>query len=188
MLRVGQSVQRRGKPGEDGKITAMRTLLLQRHAKSDWSNPELADHDRPLNQRGKRNAERMGRVLKDEDLMPDLILTSTAKRARQTAKRVVGAGGYSGTVEETRALYLANPPGYAAAIRKVQDDCSRVMVVGHNPGLEEFVEQLTKTAIRLPTAALVQIELPLERWRDFDEHTQGNVVGVWRPRGLSRGR
>src|SRR5947209_3702004 len=163
----------------------MRTLLLLRHAKSDWSNPELADHDRPLNRRGKGNAERMGCLVKDEDLLPDLIITSTAKRARQTVKRVVSASGYTRTVEETQALYLADPADYRGALREVQDDCGRVMVVGHNPGLEEFVEQLTGTAIRLPTAALVQIELPLEHWRDFEEQTEGKVMGVWRPRELS---
>jgi phosphohistidine phosphatase len=163
----------------------MRTLLLLRHAKSDWSDPELADHDRPLNQRGKRNAERMGRLLKDEELLPDLILTSTATRARETVKRVVSASGYAGKVEKTQALYLADPAGYVATLREVEDEYSRVMVVGHNPGLEELAQRLTGTAIRLPTAALVQIAFPLKHWRDLDDQTEGQALGVWRPRELS---
>jgi phosphohistidine phosphatase len=163
----------------------MKTLLLLRHAKSDWSNPELADHERPLNQRGKRDARRVGRLLQDEQLLPDLILTSTAKRTRRTVKGLVPAVSYAGKIKAKRELYLAGPEAYLEVLRAVPDRYQRVMVVGHNPGLEEWVEQLTGTATILPTAALAQVLLPIKRWRDLGEDTKGELRGVWRPRELT---
>ena len=90
----------------------MKTLLILRHAKSDWETPDVADHDRPLNGRGKRDAPRMGRLLRDENLVPDLIISSTAKRARKTAKLVAEASGYEGEIRLAETLYLAGPEAY----------------------------------------------------------------------------
>jgi phosphohistidine phosphatase len=163
----------------------MKTLLVLRHAKSDWSTPDLADHDRPLNKRGERDAPRMGRLVRDEHLVPDLILTSTAKRTRQTVGALVAAAGYAGDVKATRALYGAGPEAYVHVLRGVPDQYQRVMVVGHNPGVEALVEQLTGSATRLPTAALAHLVLPVTHWRDLDGKTQGEMRGVWRPRELS---
>jgi phosphohistidine phosphatase len=162
----------------------MKTLLLLRHAKSDWSTPGVADHERPLNKRGKRDAPRMGRLLQDENLLPDLILTSTAKRTRQTVKATVEAGSYTGKVKASPALYLAGPEAYIEVLRGVPDKYRRVMVVGHNPGLEEWLEQLTGTKTILPTAALAQVELPITQWREVGEDNKGELRGVWRPREL----
>lgn len=97
------------------------TLLRLRHATSDWSDHELSKHNRPLQQRDKRDAERMSRVLTDEDLTPDLILISTAKRARQMVERVVSPSDCSGTVEETRAFSLADPMASIQVLREGQD-------------------------------------------------------------------
>jgi phosphohistidine phosphatase len=163
----------------------MKTLLVLRHAKSDWSDARLADHDRPLNKRGARDAPRMGRLVRDERLIPDLILTSTAMRTRQTVEALVVATGYAGDVDARPDLYGAGPEACVQALRGVPDRYQRVMVVGHNPGVEALVEQLTGSATRLPTAALAQIVLPLTHWRDLDEHTRGELQGVWRPRELS---
>jgi phosphohistidine phosphatase len=162
----------------------MKTLLLLRHAKSDWSDPQLGDRDRPLNKRGKRDAPRMGRLLRDEDLIPDLVITSTAKRARKTVEAMATAGSYTGEIQEAPALYLAGPDAYIQVLRAVPDKYPRVMVVGHNPGLEDFVTQLTGLATSLPTAALARVDLPITRWRELGEETDGQLVGVWRPREL----
>ncbi|MFB3041695.1 MAG: histidine phosphatase family protein, partial [Candidatus Poribacteria bacterium] len=83
----------------------MKTLLILRHAKSSWEHPELTDHDRPLNKRGKRDAPRMGKLLRVQGLVPDLIMSSTAKRARSTAKTVARKSGYKEKVELTPAFY-----------------------------------------------------------------------------------
>jgi phosphohistidine phosphatase len=172
-------------PAKPIRTENMKTLLLLRHAKSDWSDPQVADHDRPLNKRGKRDAPRMGRLLQDENLLPDLILTSTAKRTRKTAEAIIAVSDYTGKVKAKPALYLAGPEAYITVLRSVPDKYRRVMVVGHNPGLEELLEQLTGTMTILPTAALAEVELPITQWRELGEETKGELRGVWRPRELT---
>ncbi len=161
----------------------MKTLLILRHAKSDWDQPGVADHDRTLNPRGKRDAPRVGQWLRDEHLVPDLIISSSAKRARKTAKLVADASGYEGEVVLEKDFYLAGPEAYFEVLKKVRDACHIVMVVGHNPGLEELVVALTGEAEPLPTAAVAQIALPISRWREIGEEIEGELVYLWRPRG-----
>jgi phosphohistidine phosphatase len=162
----------------------MKTLLLLRHAKSSWKHPELADHDRPLNKRGKRTAPLMGALLQDEDLIPDLILCSSAVRTHITAILVAKSCTYTGEIKQTRKLYLAEPQTYLEVLQQVSEKHGRVLVVGHNPGLEELIEALTGEAMVMPTAALAYIELPLKRWRDLDMNTECKLVNVWRPKNL----
>ena len=162
----------------------MKTLLLLRHAKSSWKHPELADHDRPLNKRGKRMAPLMGALLQDEDLIPDLILCSSAVRAHTTALLVAKACTYMGKIKQTRELYLAEPQTYVEVLCQVADKHARVLVVGHNPGLEALIETLTGEAMAMPTAALAQVELSLKRWSDLDTDTDYKLVNVWRPKDL----
>lgn len=162
----------------------MKTLLLLRHAKSSWKQLELADHDRPLNKRGKRTAPRMGELLKEEDLVPDLILSSSAVRAHDTALLVAKACGYTGKIKKTRELYLGEPQAYVEILRQVAEKHARVLVVGHNPGLEMLIETLTGEAMAMPTAALAYVELPLKRWSDLDLITECKLVNVWRPKDL----
>ena len=165
-------------------LNAMKTLLLLRHAKSSWKHPELADHDRPLNKRGKRTAPLMGALLQDEDLSPDLILCSSAVRAHMTALLVAKASAYAGKIKQTPRLYLAEPKTYVEVLRQVDEKHGHVLVVGHNPGLEALIEALTGEAMMMPTAALVKVELPLKRWRDLDLNTECKLVTVWRPKDL----
>lgn len=162
----------------------MKTLLVLRHAKSSWADASLADHDRPLKKRGRRDAPRMGELIRDEGLTPDLIVSSTAKRARQTAAPVAEACGYEGEVQFTRDLYHADPEEIVQVLRPLPDEAERVLIVGHNPGLEDLVEALTDGYERMPTAALAQIELPIERWADLREDTEGELIALWLPREL----
>jgi phosphohistidine phosphatase len=163
----------------------MKTLLILRHAKSSWSNASLADHARPLNERGRHDAPRMGRLLRQEDLLPQLIISSTATRALATAEAVAMAGGYEGEIQTTRRLYHAGPESYLAVLRGVADDYDQVMVVGHNPGVEELVDHLTGQAETMSTAALAHIQLPIEQWQELNKEVEGKLVGLWRPRELS---
>jgi phosphohistidine phosphatase len=162
----------------------MKTLLLLRHAKSSWKHPELADHDRTLNKRGKRTAPLMGELLQDEDLIPDLILCSSAVRANTTALLVAKACNYPGEIQQTRELYLAEPQAYIEVLHQVAEKHARVLVVGHNPGLEMLIEALTGETITMPTAALAHIELSLERWRDLTLNTKCKLLNMWRPKIL----
>jgi phosphohistidine phosphatase len=162
----------------------MKTLLILRHAKSSWKQEGLTDHDRPLNKRGKRDAPRMGKLLRESGLAPDLIISSTAKRARKTASKVAKKCEYQGVIELTGELYLAPPQDYLRVLRNVPDDYSRVMVVGHNPGLEELLSVLTGTRTQLPTAALAQVDLPIDRWQELDGAVEGELCDLWLPREL----
>jgi phosphohistidine phosphatase len=162
----------------------MKTLLILRHAKSSWKNPGLADRDRPLNQRGKQDAPRIGQLLRDERLTPDLILCSTAQRARDTAEAVAEVSGYEGEIEFKPEFYVGEPEAYLRALRGVSDDYQCVVVVGHNPGLEELVETLSGEAETMPTGALAQVSLPIQRWRQLEGETEGKLINVWRPREL----
>lgn len=162
----------------------MKTLLLLRHAKSSWKHPELADHDRPLNKRGKRTAPLMGEILQEQGLIPDLILCSSAVRAHSTAILVAKACNYLGEIRQTRELYLAEPQAYIEVLRQVTEKYAHVLVVGHNPGLESLLEALTGEAMAMPTAALACIELAVKRWRDLDMNTEGKLVNLWRPKNL----
>ncbi len=163
----------------------MKTLLLLRHAKSSWKDENQADHDRPLNRRGKEDAPRMGRHIAAERLMPDLILSSTAKRARKTAAKVAEHCGYSGEVRKLNELYLAAPDVYIATLHALPDDVRRVLVVGHNPGMQMLVAVLSGANGDFPTAALAQIELPIDAWSDLTRETRGRLVRLWRPRELA---
>jgi phosphohistidine phosphatase len=160
----------------------MKTLLILRHAKSSWKHADLADHDRPLNKRGKCDAPQVGKLLREQELTPDLILSSTARRARATAELVAEESGYEGEIALSRDLYAAEPQAYIEALVRLPDSYARVMIVGHNPGLEELLEMLTDQNEPLPTAALAQVQLPIRRWSELSEETQGKLVGIWRPK------
>ena len=162
----------------------MKTLLILRHAKSSWNYPELPDYDRPLNARGKRDAPRMGKHLRREGLIPDRILTSSAKRARKTANKVAKSCGYTGKVKKLDALYDTVPGIYFETLQALPDKYQSVMVVGHNPTMEQLVNHLTGEIKRMPTAALAHIELPIHSWETLDLYTKGTLVNLWTPKTL----
>ena len=165
----------------------MKTLLILRHAKSSWKSTGLADHDRPLNKRGKRDAPRMGSLLREESLIPDLIISSSAKRACMTVEAVVEESGYDGEVRFSRELYAAGPEAYLQALQVLDDEVECVMVVGHNPDLEELLEILTAEIEVLPTAALSQVALDIDHWQDLPLEAGeplGKLVALWRPREM----
>ena len=159
----------------------MKVLLILRHGKSSWKHPGLADHDRPLNKRGLRDAPRVGQLLREAGLVPDRVVSSTAERARATADLAAGEAGYSGAVEHSRRLYLASAPEIVRVLGEVGGDAARLLVVGHNPGLEELVAVLTGCSVVLPTAALVEVELDLQSWSMLEVGTPARLVNLWRP-------
>jgi phosphohistidine phosphatase len=163
----------------------MKTLLVLRHAKSSWSDQTLDDHERPLNERGLRDAPRMGALVRERRLTPDLIISSDAMRARMTAEAVAETDRAVGEIQLDPRLYLAGPADILAVLREVTETTVRtVMIVGHNPGLEYLVAQLTGDPHDFPTAALAEILLPIDQWRDLELSTRGTLAGLWRPKEL----
>lgn len=154
----------------------MKTLLILRHAKSSWDEPELADIQRPLNKRGKNDAPRVGEIIKEAGLLPDIILSSPAVRAVKTAEAAADICGYEGEIEIRENFYPGSPGDYIEALNEIPDGYGRVMVVGHNPGLEELLSDLTGKSEPLPTAALAQVELAIQRWIDLDDEVLGKVA------------
>ena len=162
----------------------MKILFLLRHAKSSWKDSGIPDHDRPLKKRGKRDAPRMGELMVKEELFPDLIISSSAKRACKTTELLVEEAGFDCEIVYERDLYAAWPDAYIETLNVLPDQYERVMVVGHNPGLEDLLEMLTDEFERMPTAALAVISLPITSWRELSSETRGELVRIYRPKEL----
>jgi len=162
----------------------MKTILLLRHAKSSWKDATLSDHERPLNKRGRRDAPRIGALIEEQQLRPDLILSSTAKRALLTAEAVAEACGGETPLAKQDELYLAVSATYIETARYLDDGFKRVLMVGHNPGISDLLYRLSSQDEIMPTAALAQIELPIERWSALSSQTTGKLIAFWRPREI----
>ena len=146
----------------------MRTLLILRHAKSDWSS-SVDDHERPLAKRGRNAAQTIGRFLTRAGQAPDAVVVSPARRAAETAALAVAAGGWHCTVRTNNLLYGANAYATLDAIRAESDDVKRLMVVGHEPTSSETVTLLVGGGRhRLPTAAVAGIDVDVSRWTDVE--------------------
>lgn len=127
----------------------------------------------------------MGELVREYGLKPHVVISSDAVRARLTAEAVVEAARYAGEVLLDERLYMAGPADIFSLLRTLPEKAGTVMIVGHNPGLEELVAQLTGERQDLPTAALAQIVLPIDQWRDLKPSTRGTLVGHWRPKELT---
>jgi phosphohistidine phosphatase len=162
----------------------MPTLLLMRHAKSDWGNA-LKDHDRPLNDRGKRDAPRMGRWLITQAMRPAWILTSSAKRARKTTDKVVEVLGSDVYVEVREDLYLATPEHWVEVLGELPAAADPLLCVGHNPGLDDLLNRLTGKSEHLSTAAIAWIDVPGRSWSEIEApEPVCTLRALWRPREL----
>jgi phosphohistidine phosphatase len=162
----------------------MRTLLILRHGKAANEDSGL-DRDRALTKRGKREAEQMGQRLREHDLVPDRIISSSALRARDTARRVAAESGFRGAIVELDELYLGEPEAYITATKQLAgDDDERVLLVGHNPGLEALALLLTGEPTSLPTAGLIVCALPIANFSELSLEVSGKLTRFERPKGL----
>ena len=159
----------------------MKILYILRHAKSSWDKPDLADFDRPLNERGLIAAPFMGQILYGRQFQPDLILSSPAKRSKQTAILVKETAELKARIKYDERIYEASPQILLQTVAEVDNKHESVMLVGHNPGIEGFIRYLTGRTVQMPTAALAVIELNVKSWRDADAD-DGKLVAVIRPK------
>ena len=149
----------------------MRTLILMRHAKSDWGFPDLADFDRPLNKRGNRDAPAMGTLIGKSVGTPDLIIASAAKRTQETAGLIAKASGYGGSIESRHELYDSAVWDYEKVIQGISNDVHTAVLIGHNPTMERTLSHLCSggadsTNIIMPTGATAVLELNVFGWKD----------------------
>jgi phosphohistidine phosphatase len=165
--------------------TTRKTLILVRHAKSSWKDASLADIDRPLNKRGRRNAPAMGAWLANLGKVPDLIVSSPAARARATAEFFAEAVGIeTKDIEVEQDLYFAGTDGMIRALERVDDRHDRVMMVGHNPVMTRLLNQLTGSDVwNMPTSAVAVIGFDMESWGLVDA-TEGMLLAYQTPKTL----
>ena len=162
----------------------MKQLLLFRHAKSSWKDVGLADFDRPLNKRGKRDAPRMGKLIKEMGFQPDVIISSSAKRAKDTIIAAAKEFEFDGEIQFTRDLYGAYPEIYFELLSHLSAKVRSVMMVGHNPEMENLLEMLIGYYERFPTAALAVVDLDIKHWPEILENQAGKLAGIWRPKEI----
>ena len=149
-----------------------KKILIMRHAKSSWSDEKLKDFDRPLNARGKKDAPKMGRYLKELGIAPDQIFSSPAERAKLTTLAVAKELGVNSVaIRWDEELYFGNPMAYLNAIRSADQDSNAVMTVGHNPMSAEIMSALSLQSFthHVPTAALACFETDVEKWKDVKQ-------------------
>ena len=158
----------------------MKRLILLRHAKSERDSPSGRDFDRSLNNRGRADAKRMGEEIRSLGLNFDLVLASPAQRVVET---VEGVGGLSQKSDER--IYDASTGQLLDIVRSVDDQVDSLMLVGHNPGFERLAATLTNNEVDdVPTAALVEIEHPVDHWRDVGPGS-GRLVRFIKPKELN---
>jgi phosphohistidine phosphatase len=161
----------------------MKNLLVLRHAKSDWNNPNMSDFERPLNGRGLRSALQMGAFLQEKKLEPDLIVSSPAVRAKDTAELIKDAAQFLTELKFEPRIYEATVNDLIDVLKQIPKSCQVLLIVGHNPGFENLIESLTGETREMPTAALAEVHLNIEDWSEIDVG-QGNLKNLYKPKEL----
>ena len=149
----------------------MKSLLVMRHAKSDYPPEITDDFQRPLNRRGRKDVPRMARLLAVYDAIPERILSSTALRARETATIMGEQLGMSNahTVFDN-SLYIAPADDLLSGVRRIGEEVGSLMVIAHNPGLEALLLRLCGCALHLPTAAIAALAIDVDSWSEIGEN------------------
>jgi phosphohistidine phosphatase len=165
----------------------MKTLLLMRHAKSSWKESNIPDHDRPLNRRGKHDAPLMGKLLRDQKMNLDLIISSTALRAETTANLIAKAVRYKGKIILDKSIYNAEPTDLLTLLSNSSDEYNNILLVGHNPTVEETVQMITNSPeITMATCAIAHLTLSIDTWTDLKEKQtfSSKLENFWTPKEL----
>ena len=162
----------------------MKRLLIMRHAKSSWKEPDVTDHERPLKKRGKDDAHRMGKLLRSKKIVPEMIISSTAQRSRETAELLAESMKFKEAIIYSDALYMAEPSDILAEIAHHATKQKTVMVIGHNPGSEALLQILTGKVESLPTASIAYVTAKIDNWKDIKNSDSLKLKNLWRPKDL----
>ena len=163
----------------------MKTLYILRHAKSSWDNADLSDFERPLNERGLKAAPLMGDVMKANQFAPDLILSSPANRAKQTAALVKESAGIESEIQFDERIYEASLATLLEIVAGQNENAASVLLVGHNPGMEALVKFLSGKLEPMPTAALAVVDLETDKWSEINS-ASGSLRVLIRPKEIAR--
>jgi len=166
----------------------MKTLLLVRHAKSSWKYTELDDFERPLNNRGHRDAPRMGKILSNMKIKPDMIISSPANRAATTARLIAEQVGFPlENIQYEESIYESGVSNLFSVVKNIDTKFEKVLMVGHNPGFTEMANALTgNTLSNLPTAGIISTELDIDSWSQITEGC-GKVIFFEYPKKYTAG-
>ena len=174
----------------------MKSLLLLRHAKSDWADMTLEDHDRPLNDRGRESAALIGSYLAEQRYNVDLVICSSAMRTRETLDLMFKAGNLRWPVEYTRPVYDATTNTLFSIVRNLSDSLNTVMILGHNPSMQDMTlllagrdesAEVQQVRQKYPTGALAHIALGIDSFRDLHVDC-GQLRKFIRPKDLVQDR
>lgn len=157
----------------------MKTLLLLRHAKSSLIDPRLSDNMRPLTYQGKQDVYIIGKFLKNKKLIPDSIICSTAKRAVETSKLIAEYVNYHNEIQLSNLLYQTTAKDYINVISKMSNRYNMILLVGHNPILENLVEIITNELRIMKTCSLVHIVLAINSWVEIKTQTKGKLIELF---------
>jgi len=173
-----------------GSLLVTKKIYLLRHAKSDWANMAISDHDRPLNSRGKEAADLIGHKLASFAFAPDIVVCSTALRAMETLDRVRKSGGFAWHVEHRRRLYGASADTLLTAIHRQDSTAKSVFLVGHNPGLQDLALALASNTesdmyhhldAKLPTGGFLCLEFDVDSFPEISVGS-GKLTHFLRPK------
>lgn len=170
--------------GESEPIEPARRLILMRHAKSDWGDNSLSDHDRPLNYRGARDAPAMARWMCESGFHPDLVLCSSAQRARETVDLGLPEWDTTPEIAHSDSLYLATPEIILSVLQSESLGSRTVLVVGHNPGMSHLSSILSGQAIEMPTAAVSIFQCGGSQWPEIRSPDQVALIQLMKPKAL----
>jgi phosphohistidine phosphatase len=147
----------------------MKTLILVRHAKSSWDQQDLDDFDRPLNDKGKKDAPDMSKRLKDKGIKVDLFISSPAKRAKKTAKYFAEEFGVKKEdIQLEKDLYLASPSAFSKVVAEIGNKYDTVVLFAHNPGITEFANSLTNVRVDdMSTSSMFAVQADTDDWSKF---------------------
>lgn len=167
---------------KDAKVT--KTLILMRHAKSDWADPSLSDHDRPLNARGRDAAPRMADWLAGLELVPDRILSSSSLRTQETVALMTPRWNESPQISFREDLYLHRPDTMLDVAMTHGDPSECLMLVAHNPGTAYLVSELADESMDMPTAAIAIFQVEIEQWCELRWASPTTLMHFMRPKAL----
>ena len=159
----------------------MKTLYLLRHAKSSKDDPSLKDFDRPLNEKGKAQIQTLAKMILKEKIQAEVMISSPAKRAKDTAESIAKLTGYQKEIIYNGKFYEANTEEYAQMIKKTPDEYSSLMLIAHNPTLENFLSELISKETHLSTCSLARVQIPIVQWKNFNLSIQGELTALYTP-------